>query len=95
MDQCTYVHWGTGVRLKTQELRSGVYTVIGISCELRNLPYFSPGLQHNASLLRQHGRICFLPAQTKFYSTFQRQESHAFPRTHKRVVSLWPPCFST
>ncbi|KAK3524028.1 hypothetical protein QTP70_017541 [Hemibagrus guttatus] len=39
MDQCTYDHWGTGVRLRTQELRSGVYTVIGGSCELRNSPY--------------------------------------------------------
>lgn len=53
--------------------RSGVYTVIGGSCELRNLPYLSPGLQHNTSFLCQHGRICFFSPQTTFYSTFQRK----------------------
>lgn len=74
-----FSHWVTFIPSRAVFYnRSGVYTVIGVSCELRNSPYFSPGLQHNTSLLRQHGRICFLPAQTKFYSTFQRQ-GRCFP----------------
>ncbi|TSL04397.1 Regulator of G-protein signaling 14 [Bagarius yarrelli] len=77
MDQCTFDYWETGVRLSTQELRSGVYTVIGGSCELRNSPYLSPGLEHNTVHLQRYGHISFLPPQTAFYSTFQRQELNA------------------